>query len=83
MSEASVCKTCDGTRIVVTGGAFTKLCPDCNGTGTTQQPAQPDWREFTDTQRLDWLMLNCGMPGVSRSVIDEAIARDEFFRRKA
>ena len=39
---------------------------------------KPDWREFTDTERLDWLMNFIRNPLVSRRSIDEAIARDEF-----
>lgn len=42
----------------------------------------PNWRKFTDTERLDWLMEFIRNPLVSRRSIDEAIARDEFFANR-
>ena len=45
---------------------------------------RPQWGPRTDTERLDWLLANTRMPGLSgnrdvdRKAIDDAIAREEF-----
>lgn len=49
-----------------------------------EEVKQPAWGPRSDRQRLDWLLQNCQVAGLSgdlvidREAIDDAIAREEF-----
>ncbi len=59
-------------------------CASCDRTDATPSN-EPAWGPRTDSQRLDWLIENCGdktiglsgNPKIDREAIDDAIAREE------